>query len=152
MQSQYAAIKYLQPANEWSQLLEGTRHTPGFSDFLRPRKSPQPPQDSPVVLINVHEHQSHALTFIRSCNAPVAIQLQSVSDKWALDLHSRLVVCLSVAGVGQEAYRAGGLRIKGSESIQDILRALWIDLVKPILDAIRYHVRCLAILKCNRLP
>lgn len=143
------AIEHIKLAKEWNQLLEEIRREPGFSNFLRPRKFseilPQLPQDGSVVLINVHERQSHALALIPSCNVPVVIQLQSISDKWVLDIRSRLVVCLSAAGVGRGAYRAARPKMKGhSESIRDILRALWIDLVKPILDAIGYHVRCIS--------
>lgn len=150
------AIEHIKLANEWGQLLEEVRRESGFSNFLRPRKSSeiltQLPLDGPVVLINVHEHRSHALALI-PYTTPVVIQLQSISDKWALDLGSRLVVCLSAAGVGREAYRAARPKMKSSESIRDILRVLWTDLVKPILDAIGlgYCVCCFAMLKYNDL-
>lgn len=144
------AIEHIKHANEWNQLLEEIRREPEFSDFLRARKSSEIlsllPLDGPVVLINVHEHQCHVLVLIPPCKAPVAIQLQRVSHKWAVDLQSRLMVCLSAAGVGREVYRAGRQRINNSVSIRDILRALWIDLVKPIFDVIGFHVCCLAML------
>ena len=140
------AIEHIKHANEWKKLLEEIRCEPEFSDFLRARKSSEImsllPLDGLVVLINVHEHECHVLLLIPLCRAPVAIQLQRVSHKWAVDLRSRLMVCLSAAGV----YRAGRLSSNTSASIRDILRALWIDLVKPIFDVIGFHVCCPAML------
>ncbi|KAJ3510136.1 hypothetical protein NLJ89_g4847 [Agrocybe chaxingu] len=143
------AINHMKRADEYNHLLKEIRHLPGFSDFLRPRKASEMfsrlPKNGAVVLINVHEEKCYAMILV---NQPeirlVTIPLKHVSRKWAVDLRSRLMVCLSSRSVTRDSEidrdsvidRAGHPMRASPQKIHSILRTLWVDLVKPILDAI----------------
>ena len=143
-------IEHVKYAKEYNQLLEDIRHS-GMENFLRPRKTvdilSKLPQNGLVVLINVYEDQGHALPLRH--NVPLAaISLKHVSQKWAEGLHSQLEACISPhTGVGGPV----DLEKEKPLSVRFILRALWVDLVRPIFDAVGYRVRSFLRIKTERL-
>ena len=139
------SIEHVEHAKEYNRLLGDIRQS-GMGNFLRPLKTADMlsklPQNGLVILINVHEDQCHALAL--APNVPLAaIPLEGVCQKWAEGLRSRLESCISPRkGVKREPDRAGGqVNWKKPSGLLSILQALWVDLVKPIFDAIGYWVR-----------
>ena len=138
-------IKHVEHAKEYNRLLGDIRQS-GLGNFLRPRKTADMlsklPQNGLVILINVHEDQCHALAL--TPNVPLAaIPLERVCQKWAEELRSRLEACISPhEEVKCEPDRASRpVNWKKPPILLPILQALWLDLVKPVFDAIGYLVR-----------
>ena len=143
-------IEHVKYAKEYNRLLEDIRHS-GMENFLRPRKTAEIlsklPQKGLVVLINVYEDQGHALPL--TPNAPLAaISLKRVSQKWAEGLRSQLEDCISPhtdVGGPVDSEKEKPL------SVRFILRALWVDLVRPVFDAVGYRVRSPLHIKIERV-
>ncbi|CAA7260661.1 unnamed protein product [Cyclocybe aegerita] len=137
------AINHMKRASEYNSLLEEIRHLPGFSDFLRPRKASEIfsrlPKNGVMVLINVCEEKCHAMILFHQPEIRlVTIPLERTGWKWAVDLRSRLMACLSSRSVMRDSGvdRAGHPMRTTPQKIRAILRTLWVDLVGPILDAV----------------
>ena len=148
MSLQDEAHLHIRLAREWSQLLDKIRRIPQFRDFLRlPQASylmKHLPPDGLVILVNVHEDRCDALALISGTVAPLHIPLDFTYDE-AAELRERLRHFISSRKVRmREVDRAGRtVRLPNAEKRSEIhlvLEALWLRMVRPILDALAYPV------------
>ncbi|TEB21154.1 hypothetical protein FA13DRAFT_1643470 [Coprinellus micaceus] len=113
------------------------------------------PEQGPVVVINLYEDRCDALALLAGLNEPLHIPLPCFSVEKAIKYRSELKVQLNLRGLrakggekelGRETTErgAGPYRRKGAESdknvVRRILRCLWIEVVKPILDVLAISV------------
>ncbi|TEB20421.1 hypothetical protein FA13DRAFT_1696747 [Coprinellus micaceus] len=150
---------HLRLSNDWDRLLARIRAMPGFESFLRPSPCTALlkylPDSGPIVLINVDEHRCDALALRVGHENPLHIPLPNFSLKVAKDYHSRLTKRLvahdlrAPGGSGDsgeialEPERGGGLygrkRVVDRSATHEILRGLWVCVVKPILDCLNFE-------------
>jgi len=142
------AYLHIKLSRQWSQLLDEIRHIPKFHDFLRPPwvsdLLTRLPPNTIVVLVNVHEDCCDALALISSIGAPMHIPLD-FTHKEASELRECLHLFLSSHGVRmREADRATRPAprpdAEKQSDISFVLKALWMRVVRPILDALAYPV------------
>lgn len=113
------------------------------------------PHDGPVVIINVHQDRCDALALLAGLDEPLAVPLPSFTYTKAYRLrdrlkemlmapHARVRVSEDVArplpsDEAEDPENERGCRpapTARSKALTAILRDLWIDVVKPILDAL----------------
>ncbi|KAJ3530438.1 hypothetical protein NMY22_g8567 [Coprinellus aureogranulatus] len=144
---------HLQLAKEWDELLSKARTLPGLDNFL----SPSPlstllshlPESGIIVVINVDIMRCDAFALIAGRAKPVNIPLPTLTFEKVTAHHENLSSQLQHQGL---RVRGDGDDIQGSaralrphrrkqtsdgSGLQDILRGLWVDIVKPILDALQ---------------
>jgi tetratricopeptide (TPR) repeat protein len=153
-QLQEDANAHIKLAQQRDRLLENIRGIPGFSNFLRPPQCSNLlsdlPEEGPVVVINVHKDRCDALALIAGADTPLHIPLSNFYTQ--VEKHQRgMYRYLSAHGVRsrgsqpefdeESSVRAGGLVVFGPRNVLgDILRELWLLVVKPILDALAISV------------
>jgi len=139
---------HIKLSRQWSELLDEIRHIPMFHDFLRPSRASdlltRLPPNAIVILVNVHEDRCDALALISGVGAPMHIPLD-FTHKEASELRERLRLFLSSHGVRtREADRATRPAPRPDAEKQSdmsfVLKALWMRVVRPILDALAYPV------------
>jgi len=139
---------HIKLSRQYSELLDEIRRIPKFHDFLRaPRASDlltRLPPNAIVILVNVHEDRCDALAIISGVGAPMHIPLD-FTHKEASELRERLRLFLSSHGVRmREADRATRPAPRPDAAKQSdisfVLKALWVRVVRPILDALAYPV------------
>ncbi|KAF5311235.1 hypothetical protein D9611_013033 [Ephemerocybe angulata] len=149
------ARAHLSLARQWDDLLQTARAIPGFESFLMPVPCSEIRQHIPdagaIVVINIDEERCDAVALQAECNELLHIPLPNFSlkqaNKYRVDLTTQL--------------RSGGLRVRDEEAAVDandeasgrpfgpapqgkwggkvvrgILRGIWIDVVKPILEGL----------------
>ncbi|KAF6752131.1 CHAT domain-containing protein [Ephemerocybe angulata] len=127
------ARTHLNLAQQWHDLLTTVRNIPGFETFLKP--SPFSaliqylPESGFIVVINVHENRCDAIALSAGQDRPLHVPLPTFSlekaNKYRDDLSNQL--------------RSRQLRDRGRDEI-GVLRGLWNEVVKPILDALNVSV------------
>ena len=136
-------------AREWNHLLNKIRLIPVFHDFLRPRRASDLlanlPVDGPVILVNVQVSRCDGLALLSGSDVPIHIPLPNFSHKLATELRERLRKFLLAREVRTRAENRGPRPVldSGDETqsvIHVVLEALWLNVVKPILDALAYSV------------
>lgn len=146
-------------ARQWNDLLETTRAIPGFESFLTPPPChiimQNLPDLGPIVVINIDENRCDALTLMDGLHEPLHVPLPNFSLGKATEYRDTLASQLRSRHlrVRQEEYNpiitdessARGMRPApgAGGSIADtpvhrVLRGLWEDVVKPILDALGF--------------
>ncbi|CAE6539843.1 unnamed protein product [Rhizoctonia solani] len=127
-------------AGEYYNLLIQIRQLPGFEDFLRPikaRELMQVARSGPVVIINCHRNQCDALVILPEHNSVEHLTLLTFTEHKAQQARSELETSLK-----HRRLRQRGFKIKGNLSYEDgmenVLRTLWTDVVKPVLDYLGY--------------
>jgi len=139
---------HIKPSHERSEPLDEIRRIPQMHDFFRPPQASyllkHLPLDGIVILFNVHEDRCDALALISGVGAPLHIPLDFTYDE-ASDLRERLCHFLSYSFGGvrtREVHRATrpAPRPDSKSEIYFILEALWIHVVRPILEALAYSV------------
>ena len=155
--------RHVELAKEWTELLDDIHALPSFSNFLRPPTSSDLFADLPlggtVVIFNVHKNRCDALALTSGTDAPLHIPLPDFSYKRAVELRDSLGAYLKRQGVRmREGERAGRPFKQPKEDTQEsvvhmVLREIWENVVKPILDALAYNnsVSCLLTLVHLRL-
>ncbi|KAF9527419.1 CHAT domain-containing protein [Crepidotus variabilis] len=141
---------------EWNQAIEEVRAIPALHDFLRPPSVANLlaaiPKDGPVILFNINKILSYcdAFALLPGNNEPIHIPLKAKReelDGFCKQLHGYL----SSKGVRSRGSngsldeettinsieRGGRPRVQGG-TMADVLRYLWMKVVKPILDALAY--------------
>jgi len=140
---------HIKLSREWSQLLDEIRDIPQFHNFLRPPQTSdllrRLPLDGVVVLVNIDGTQCNALALIPSCEAPIHIPLVDFTHEEASDLKEHLRLFLSSYGVRmREVDRAvrpaPRPNAKKESGIYIVLEALWLRVVRPILDGLAFSV------------
>ena len=103
------------------------------------------PVDGPVILVNVNEYRCDGLVLISGSDAPIHIPLPNFSHKLATELKQRLRKFLSARKVRMREEDRGTRPVwdSGGETqseIHFVLEVLWLNVVRPIFDALAYPV------------
>jgi len=142
--SEYSA--HLDLSREWTQLLQEIRQIPAFHGFLKPPQATDLlsnlPPDGPIILVNIHESRCDALALVSGLESPIHIPLNKFSYKKASGLKDRLRNFLSSNGVRMRDTNRGGQQASfdGVGEVHNVLKALWVLVVKPIWDRLGYSV------------
>jgi hypothetical protein len=147
-----AARKSTELAIEWENTVEEIRQLVGFDRFLRAKTFAQlapAAYEGPVVILNVNHSRCDALILIPSDSddkkvSVVNIPLTHFSYETCQRLSKTLATLLKSSGVrarGDDrktgrSYPEGS----GEAAFSNILRVLWLDVVKPVIDALAYQV------------
>jgi hypothetical protein len=126
-------------SEEFNTIVEEVRRFPGLERFLLHDQYPaltKAAERGPVVVLVSSTLASHAI-IMRPSGEAVGIPLDSVADAWLLDSgsvwRSAMTEARSVDGDGRKMVKnitaRNSLRLKAEE----ILRNLWIRVVKPVL-------------------
>jgi len=144
MQSQVNS--HLKHSREWDQLLKKIRMIPQFRDFLRPPQTSNLLKDLPktgfVVVVNVFKERCDALALVSGADAPQHIALPDFSHELAENLRQRLKQYLIINHVrmrdDEELTRFGQAMsdFLDDNLLSEILCALWLNVVKPILHSL----------------
>ena len=140
-------------ALEWNQLLAKVRTLPDFEDFIQPLSYPviseHLPKSGPVILINIHKDRCDALALVPGKNRPIHIPLPEFTYDKSVILRDNLQGNLLASGIRMREAEplTRGVRpfSERSMGLGEILRQLWVWVVKPILDALGYSV-CIKLL------
>lgn len=132
-------------ALEWDELLAKVRTLPDFEDFIQPLSysviSEHLPKSGPVILINVHKDCCDALALVPGTNRPIHIPLPEFTHEKSLALRDHLQADLRASGIRMREAKplTRGIRpFSEGMGLGEILRQLWVWVVKPILDALGY--------------
>ncbi|KDR71440.1 hypothetical protein GALMADRAFT_74871 [Galerina marginata CBS 339.88] len=150
MALQDEAIAGAKLAQEWDQLLQKIRDIPKFKNFLRSARyhdlTARLPKAGPVVVINVHEDRCDAIALVTGTDDPLHIHLDQFSYRDAVRLLHLLRSHLSAHGgrmdeESDEIEPVNELRYfvpfsRSGDTMQTVLRELWLGVVKPIIDAL----------------
>ncbi|KAF5329872.1 hypothetical protein D9611_013430 [Ephemerocybe angulata] len=151
------ARAHLDLTRQWEELLKTARTIPSLESFLMPMPCSalmqHLPDSGPIVVINVYQHRCDALALFAGRDKPLLIPLPSFSLEKA-SAHRAILDCqlrtrnLRVREVDVDTtideFSARGMRpVPLERHIEDppvhrVLRSLWEELVKPILDAIGF--------------
>ncbi|KAF5340069.1 hypothetical protein D9611_012362 [Ephemerocybe angulata] len=144
------ARDHLRSASEWDDLLAEIRATPGFERFLEPSPwysiLPYLPKAGHVIIINVDARRCDAVVLSAGRSTLLHIPLTSFSlakcNQYRKDLTNHLQAHdyrergRTVAMAPERGDEFRGVRKLNHATVQDILRGLWQDLVKPILQTL----------------
>ncbi|KAF5340065.1 hypothetical protein D9611_012365 [Ephemerocybe angulata] len=146
---------HVRSAREWDDLLVKIRATPGFERFLEPSPwyslLPYLPEAGHAIIINVDARRCDAIVLSAGRSTPHHIPLTSFSlakcNQYRQDLKAQLqiydyrdrghTVAIDPEG-GDESRTVTRFKHRKNEEtvVQGILRGLWQDLVKPILQTL----------------
>jgi hypothetical protein len=146
------ARKSTELAIEWENTVEEIRRLDGFDRFLRAKAFGQLARaayEGPVVILNVNDARCDALVLIPNDSddkqvSVINIPLTHFSYETCQKLSEKLTSLLKSSGVRSRgenrktgrSYPEGG----GQAAFSNILRVLWLDVVKPVIDALAYQV------------
>ncbi|KAF6741811.1 CHAT domain-containing protein [Ephemerocybe angulata] len=149
------ARTHLSLARQWDDLLRSARAIPGFENFLMPLPCStllqHLPETGPTVIIAVSERRCDAIALLAGLDGPLHIPLPNFTLTRANEYRASLAKQLQsrnlrVRGGGSPTLPDGeftgrGIRpapveTGGEDPIHHVLRGLWNDLVKPILDVL----------------
>ncbi|CUA67095.1 Coiled-coil domain-containing protein 136 [Mus musculus] [Rhizoctonia solani] len=126
-------------AGEYNNLLAQTRQIPGFETFLQPIKATElmrVARNGPVVVINCGD-QCDALVILPGHNDVKYLALPTFTEHKAQQARAQLETSLR-----QRRLRQRGIKIMGQlgyeDGMEDVLKTLWTDVVKPVLDYLGY--------------
>jgi hypothetical protein len=130
------------------EIVRQIRAIQGFERFLLPKTLSElvsAAHAGPVVILNVSKIRCDALVITSKSDTVLHVPLSNLTYKDAQELHKSLRNLLFSYGrsILSEADRAGSSVpvIEDPEmEFQSILSTLWIDIVKPVLDALCYRV------------
>ena len=160
MSLQDEANTHVKLAQEWSELITKIRTIPEFEGFLQPTSFSNLlknlPVSGPIIVItgNVHKGSYDAMALLSDSDKPLHIPLHEFSYAYATNLRNQLITHLHAANVRMRECELDGnrgtcrvnLRDGGvNRKIKHILRQLWILVVKPILDGLKFPVSTLGI-------
>ncbi|KAF6754680.1 CHAT domain-containing protein [Ephemerocybe angulata] len=151
------ARAHLALARKWDDLLKIARAIPGFETFLMPPSCSalmQQLPESPIVVINMDNRRCDALALMDGLDEPLHIPLPSFSVEKAREYRTVLRSQLSrhhlrareaniETSIDSESWVRGvrpapvRTHVEGSP-VHQVLRGLWEEVVKPILDALGF--------------
>jgi len=143
------AHRHVMLSRQWTELLDEIRTIPQFRDFLRPPQTSDLmkhlPRDGIIILVNVDEARCDALALVFGSEIPVHITLDYFTHKEASDLRERLRRFLSSHRVRMREPDRGGRPTRRPDSekqgeLHFVLEALWLRVVRPILDGLAFSV------------
>jgi len=147
-----ANVKSSKLAIEWENTVEEIRKLPGFESFLKAKRFSQLAPaacEGPVVILNVDNSRADALVLTADDSeekhiSVVNIPLTRFSYESSQKLCENLTGLLKSSGLRArgETRKTGRLFPGGSTgtTFQKILRILWLDVVKPVIDGLEYQV------------
>ncbi|KAF6759104.1 CHAT domain-containing protein [Ephemerocybe angulata] len=140
---------HLDLAREWDDLLHRARAIPGFENFLEAPPCAallqHLPDSGPIVVVNVHETRCDAIALLAGEAEPIHIPLPNftlvkANIHWS-DLGERLRF---FGHRGVRPRRRASEEHTGQDVLHGILLGLWVDVVKPILQALGFSRRALS--------
>ncbi|KAF6759269.1 TPR-like protein [Ephemerocybe angulata] len=151
------ARAHIDLASRWDDLLKKARAIPGFESFLMPASCSaimrNIPESGPIIIITVDEDRCDALALLAGLEEPIHIPLPNFSlekaSAYRLDLdtelrsqHLRSRAVEDLAGLMREprGCRPATMtkRLLEDPPVHRVLRGLWQEAVKPILDALGF--------------
>ena len=149
-------------ARQWEGLLKKARSIPGFEGFLKPVPCSalidHLPSSGSTVIITAYEKGCNAIALIAGLGEPLRIPLPDLTIEKAKDYRAILNKKLR-SGLRSRAEREPkddedgaeerGLtryRRGGEKGALHVLKALWVEVVKPVLDALAIAVSYLHVL------
>ncbi|KAF5320631.1 hypothetical protein D9611_013723 [Ephemerocybe angulata] len=149
------AQSHVKLSQEREKLLQTARAIPGFEDFLKPSPSSDLlrhlPDSGPIVVVNVDESRCDAIALLTGLDEPLHIPLPNFTldkaKKYRADLkmllrsgrfHAREEEASTVLGSEAAArpIRPVNRARRDGDVVHGVLRGLWNDVVKPILDTL----------------
>lgn len=134
-------IQHHRLVGEYNDLIDQARSLPGFHDFMRPRKAANlmpAARRGPVVVVNVHISRCDALILRPGSDDIAHVPLPSLSHDGVGQLHSLMLTTLKANGIRERSM--SGLKGQPGDHFEQILTALWNNLVNPVLDFLGYTV------------
>ncbi|KAF5329888.1 hypothetical protein D9611_013391 [Ephemerocybe angulata] len=149
----------LRLARKWDDLLTRARAMPGFESFLMPLQCSNImkhlPESGPIVVINMDARRCDALALLAGLDEPLHIPLPEFSIEKAAKYRALLNSQLRIRNLRVREVKANasdidggamprGVRLasagnrSGDSAVHRVLRRLWEEVVKPILDALGY--------------
>ncbi|KAG8741173.1 hypothetical protein FRC10_003218 [Ceratobasidium sp. 414] len=129
----------------WDKLVGQARQLSGFERFLLPKKLSElsgSTYTKTVVVINVHEARCDALALRSGLSGGVHIPLPSLSRSQCVDMRNQLLTALRGSDIRARQSRRPVFDGPEAENMfESVLAALWVDVVRPILDALGYLIR-----------
>ncbi|CUA76306.1 hypothetical protein RSOLAG22IIIB_12188 [Rhizoctonia solani] len=129
-----------QLAGEYNSLLEQARQLPEFESFLKPIKATElvrVARNGPVVVVNCQGNQSDALVILPRHNHVKHLALPTFTEHKARQARSQLETSLRHRNLRQRGFKKMG-QLGYEDGMEDVLRTLWTDVVKPVLDYLGY--------------
>ncbi|PVF99142.1 hypothetical protein CPB86DRAFT_814103 [Serendipita vermifera] len=135
---QYRAL-----TRERESIIDQVRAIPEFEDFLKPLDSRQlvkAAREGHVVVLSIAKRRCDALALVPGSEDITHIPLPNITSKRIIDLTNELKDLLSSSGIRMRGERAAQQEEgeTDEESCKHILAELWKDLVKPILDSLKF--------------
>ncbi|KAF5323854.1 hypothetical protein D9611_008438 [Ephemerocybe angulata] len=153
------ARAHLNLAKKWDELLKRARAISGFESFLMPSPCSTLmkylPESGPLIVININGRRCDALALLAELDAPLHIPLPNFSIQKAIEhrgtLTSQLRAChlrnREMEGPAALMDKERGLRPAPMKKrriddgpVHRVLRGLWEDVVKPILDGLGFSI------------
>ncbi|KAF6751853.1 CHAT domain-containing protein [Ephemerocybe angulata] len=153
------ALEHVGLASRWDELLKTARAITGFESFLMaPSCSAimqHLPESGPVIVVNVYERRCDALALLPGLDKPRHIPLPNFTVEKAVEyriiLDSQLRAHqLRVREVGGttsaesefllRSIRSAPVGKHGEDPVHRVLRGLWEEVVKPVLEALGFSV------------
>ncbi|CAE6405431.1 unnamed protein product [Rhizoctonia solani] len=132
--------RHHQVADHYDKLLDQVRLTPGFENFLRPKKASElvkSAQSGPVVVINVHKSRCDALILLPNATEILHVPLPNLYERKTLNLHVPFEILPRSPDNLDELEGFRGVRPKvAKDQYESMLADLWTCVVKPILEAL----------------
>ncbi|KAL5638293.1 hypothetical protein ACGC1H_005097 [Rhizoctonia solani] len=129
-------------AIEYNSLLDQIRQLPGLENFLKPAQAStlmHGVRSGPVVVVNCHAARCDALVLLPGLEEIRHLPLPEFTEDKARQARSELEASLRRKGLRQR-----GVTVKPppgyEDGIESVLRILWDDVVKPVLDHLGYIV------------
>lgn len=146
------AQSYSKLAIEWEKIVEKIRLIPEFQAFLRPRSLNElapAANEGPVIILNDYKLHVDALVLIPEDSASgkvsvVNIPLEGFTSQVGKKLYSDLTSHLVQTGARAQGTRKSNRVQETTEDVikfEDILRQLWLRVVKPVIDGLAYQAR-----------
>ncbi|KAG8761817.1 hypothetical protein FRC11_012897 [Ceratobasidium sp. 423] len=147
-------------AEEYDQLITQARQLEGFESFLLPKKSQEllcATYSGPIVVVNVHPSRCDALILQPSCNEVSCFSLISLSHQKIVKACDQLRYTLSRQGL---RHRDPDLSRRpffedwqnDDSDFEGILKMLWHDLTKPVIEFLGYQPYAQPTLSRGGLP
>ncbi|KDN41593.1 hypothetical protein RSAG8_07394, partial [Rhizoctonia solani AG-8 WAC10335] len=133
-------------AVEYNDMLPKIRQLPGFEAFLQPMKADRlirVARGGPIVVINCHTDRCDALFILPGHEEITHLPLPNFTEDKARQTRSELGSLLR-----QKGLRRPMPQTDYEDGIESVLRILWTDIVKPVLD----HLGYVDVLPMEHLP
>ncbi|CUA67673.1 hypothetical protein RSOLAG22IIIB_07517 [Rhizoctonia solani] len=125
-------------AEEYDKLIHQVRTIPGFQDFLKRKESKaimSCARQGYVVVINAHKSRCGALVLQPGHSGVTHIPLPNLTLDKAVTARAQIEASLRRQNIRERGFKTGKATNE-RDRFKDALYFLWVDVVKPILDAL----------------